>query len=67
LSNVIAFLKPKNMTISAVVTRADGTVEDKGVICYRDSNPFKTFGWYLVRPGQWLHKAGKFLRWIRGL
>lgn len=66
MSNVVAFCKPKNVTISAVVTRADGTVEDHGVISYRDSNPFKTFAWYVVHPKQWMHKAGKFLLWIRG-
>lgn len=58
----MAFSK-STTTISAVVTRADGTVEDLGVICYR-GGPFKTFGWYLIHPEQWRHKAQKFLKRI---
>jgi hypothetical protein len=46
----------RNSTISAVVTRANGAVEDLGVVSYKDSNPFKTFGWYLTHPEQWRHK-----------
>lgn len=64
MSSVVAFTKVQNATISAVVTRANGSVEDLGVVSYRDRNPFKTFGWYLVHPEQWQHKAIKFATWI---
>lgn len=67
MSNVVTFPKLKEMSVSAVITRADGTVEDLGTICYRHSNPFKTFAWYLVHPKQLAHKVGKFLRWLRGM
>ena len=40
------------MTLSAVITRADGTVEDLGAIQYWSSNPFKQIIW---RIKQWLH------------
>lgn len=40
------------MSLSAVITRADGTVEDLGAIQYWNSNPFKQFIW---RIKQWLH------------
>lgn len=62
MAAILSDLKVRNSTISAVVTRANGTVEDLGVISYRDSNPFKTFGWYLIHPEQWRHKARKFAR-----
>lgn len=65
MSNVVAFTKQET-TISAVVTRANGTVEDLGDISYSHTNPFKTFTWYLRHPEQWVHKASKFLRWIKG-
>jgi hypothetical protein len=34
-------LKPKKVELSAVVTRADGSVEDRGVIAFYDRNPLK--------------------------
>lgn len=43
--------KVKEMTLSAVITRADGTVEDLGAIQYWHSNPFKRFIW---KVRQWL-------------
>lgn len=33
------------MSFSAIVTRADGTVEDLGVISYYNNNPFKMWVW----------------------
>lgn len=39
--------KVKSVTLEAVVTRADGTVEDLGVIAYCSSNPFKNILWKL--------------------
>jgi hypothetical protein len=32
--------KPREATVHAVVTRADGTVEDLGLISYYHKNPF---------------------------
>lgn len=65
MTAVLSKIKAKNSTISAVVTRADGTVENFGVISYRDSNPFKTLGWYFVHPEQWRHKTLKFITYLR--
>jgi hypothetical protein len=67
MTAVISKIKAQNSTISAVVTRADGTVEDFGIISYRDRNPLKTLGWYLVHPTQAMHKTGKFIKHIRRL
>lgn len=44
--------KVKEMTLSAIITRADGTVEDLGAIQYWHSNPLKRFFW---RIKTWLH------------
>jgi hypothetical protein len=52
MTTVSAPLRAVNSTISIVVTRADGTVEDLGVVSYKDANPFKTLGWYLAHPRQ---------------
>lgn len=41
-------VKAKRTTISAVITRADGTVEDLGVIAYRDANPLRNI-WFKIR------------------
>ena len=37
----------KQSTISAVITRADGTVENLGTIAYWHRNPFKRALWHL--------------------
>lgn len=60
MSNALANLKLRNMTVSAVVTRADGGVEDLGVIVYKDANLLKTVFWYLCHPKQMRHKIRKF-------
>lgn len=39
----------RESSISAVITRADGTREDLGVIAYHHRNPFKRFIWRLKR------------------
>lgn len=44
--------KVKEMTLSAIVTRADGTVEDLGAIQYWHVNPIKRFIWRIKK---WLH------------
>ena len=35
----------KEMRFNAIVTRADGTVEDFGMISYYNSNPIKNWIW----------------------
>lgn len=35
----------KEATLRAVITRADGTVEDLGVITYWHKNPLKRWAW----------------------
>jgi hypothetical protein len=37
--------KAKESSITAVVTRADGTVEDLGVVAYWHRNPLRRFLW----------------------
>jgi hypothetical protein len=41
VSSVATNLKRKEQTVNAVVTRADGTVIDMGVIAYYHRNPLK--------------------------
>ena len=43
--------KVKEMVLEAVITRADGTVQDLGAIQYWHQNPLKRFIW---RIKQWL-------------
>ncbi len=43
MSIVVANAKAKTSTIHAVVTRADGRVEDLGLIAYWSRNPLKNF------------------------
>ncbi len=47
----------REMTISAVITRADGRVENLGVIAFHHRNPFKRLAWQLHR----------FINRIRGI
>lgn len=42
---LIANAKPKEATISAVVTRADGSVENIGVVSYYHRNPLRQWLW----------------------
>ena len=44
--------KVKQMEISAIVTRADGTIEDLGTIQYWHKNPLKRLLWRIKK---WLH------------
>jgi hypothetical protein len=44
--------KVKQMEISAIITRADGTIENLGTIQYWHKNPLKRILW---RIKQWLH------------
>lgn len=41
-------VRPRRQTLSAVVTRADGTVIDVGVVAAAYRNPFKQLWWRLV-------------------
>lgn len=41
--------KVKEFTIEAVVTRADGTTENLGVVSYYSSNPLKLMWWRLKK------------------
>lgn len=38
-------IKPKQAELSVVVTRADGTKEDLGVVAYYSRNPIKRLWW----------------------
>jgi hypothetical protein len=44
--------KVKEMEISAIITRADGTIENLGTIQYWHKNPLKRLLW---RIKEWLH------------
>lgn len=44
--------KVKQMEISAIITRADGTVENLGTIQYWHKNPLKRLLWRIKK---WLH------------
>lgn len=44
--------KVKEMSLSAVIVRADGTVENLGTIQYWHKNIFKRFIWRIKK---WLH------------
>lgn len=46
--------KLRESSISAVVTRADGTVEDLGIVSYWHKSPIKRLAW---RVRQWLQKS----------
>lgn len=41
--------RPARMEISAVVTRADGRVEDLGVISFWHRNPLRRLAWRIMR------------------
>lgn len=41
--------KPRMISIAAVVTRADGTVEDLGVVSYWHESPWRRGLWRLRR------------------
>jgi len=44
--------KVKQMELSAIITRADGTIEDLGTIQYWHKNPLKRIIWRIKK---WLH------------
>ncbi len=43
--NIAAQGQPKSMVIEAVVVRANGSVQDLGVIAYYHTNPLKRLLW----------------------
>lgn len=47
MSDLVATGKQVERSISAVVTRADGSVEDLGVIAYWHRNPLRRWAWRL--------------------
>jgi hypothetical protein len=47
-----ANLNAKEIQLVATITRADGTVEELGVIDYYHQNPFKRLIWRIKK---WLH------------
>ena len=49
---IISEAKVKQMEISAIITRADGTIENLGTIQYWHKNPLKRLLWRIKK---WLH------------
>jgi len=49
---IISEAQVKQMEISAIITRADGTVENLGTIQYWHKNPLKRIIWRIKK---WLH------------
>ena len=47
MTDVQSTTQAKEQTITAVITRADGTVEHLGVISYYNKNPLKQLWWHL--------------------
>lgn len=57
MSEIQAPLRQKSQAIYAVVTRADGTVENRGMIGFSHSNPFiNAIGAPLARFNGWLRE-----------
>ncbi len=50
--DLIAHTKPKEATISAVITRSDGSREDLGTVAYYHRNPLLQWWWNIRHPGQ---------------
>jgi hypothetical protein len=44
--------RPREMSISAVVIRADGSRVDLGTVAYWHRNPLKRFWWFITRKGR---------------
>ncbi len=51
--NVIADSRAREATIEMIVTRADGTVENLGVVSYWHRNPFKRLLWRIRKTLKW--------------
>jgi len=49
MSHVAGKLQAKSSTVSAVVTRANGQVEDLGVVSYYHRNPLRRLLWRVLR------------------
>lgn len=49
MTDLNAKARPKRITIEAVITRADGTVEPQGVIAHWDRNPLRRLWWRITR------------------
>jgi hypothetical protein len=57
--SILARSKAKEASISAVITRADGSIEDLGVISYWHKNPFKRWAWSLRKLWKRIRKHGR--------
>lgn len=55
---MIAHGKARSAEFRAVVTRANGTTEDLGVVAYWHKNPLRRWGWQISRI--FLKLKGKF-------
>lgn len=44
---LITNAKPRSAELRAVVTRADGSIEDLGVVAYYHHNPLRRWAWNL--------------------
>jgi len=49
MGDVTATGRHVESSISAIVTRADGTVEDLGVIAYWHRNPLRRLAWWFKK------------------
>lgn len=47
--DVFAKSGPVELSIEAVVIRADGTVEDLGVVSYWHKNPLRRWAWHIKK------------------
>jgi len=52
MGDLTATGRPIEQSISAVVTRADGSVEDLGVIAYWHRNPLRRLAWRFKKKGR---------------
>lgn len=49
MNNSLRTETAKAVTFEAVITRADGTIENLGVVAYYDKNPIKVWTWKVQR------------------
>lgn len=53
MSNVAVGAPTKSTVIEMIVTRADGTIENLGVVSYWHRNPLKRLLWRLKKVFKW--------------
>lgn len=49
INATVAGRKAKEARVRAVVTRADGRIEDRGTIAYYHRNPLRRWGFWVVK------------------